>query len=73
MLGFDLATITEINKTLTIPVVALGGAGLLSVLESLYHQTSINAIAAGSFFVFKGKHRGVLIQYPEITKYNFER
>lgn len=73
MLGFDIETIEEVNKLLTIPVVALGGAGQQADFEDLYNKTPINAIAAGSFFVFKGKHRGVLIQYPDIKTYNFKK
>jgi len=72
MKGFDLDTVERVNRTLTIPVVALGGAGEMSDFENLYKTTSINGIAAGSFFVFQGKHRGVLIRYPPIKSYNFE-
>jgi cyclase len=71
MSGFDIETIEAVNTSLSIPVVALGGAGQISDFENLYRQTSINGIAAGSFFVFQGKHRGVLIRYPPISHYNF--
>ncbi len=71
MAGFDRDTIEQINRTLTIPVVALGGAGNSGDFESLYQITPVNAIAAGSFFVFQGKHRGVLIRYPAPSSYNF--
>jgi cyclase len=72
MAGFDLETIEQVNRELTIPVVALGGAGQLSDFENLYKTTGINGIAGGSFFVFQGKHRGVLIRYPPIKSYTFE-
>lgn len=72
MAGFDVETIENINRSLTIPVVGLGGAGQIRDFENLYKRTCINAMAAGSFFVFQGKHRGVLIRYPPIKSYNFE-
>lgn len=72
MSGFDIETIESVNAALTIPVVALGGAGQISDFEDLYRRTSINGIAAGSFFVFQGKQRGVLIRYPAVKDYNFE-
>jgi cyclase len=71
MSGFDLATIRSVSDSLSIPVVALGGAGEISDFEGLFRQTYVNGIAAGSFFVFQGKHRGVLIRYPAISDYNF--
>ena len=72
MTGYDLDMISLISKTLTIPVVALGGAGSNSDIEDGYKKAYANGLAAGSFFVFKGKHRGVLIQYPDIKSYNFK-
>ncbi len=73
MAGFDFETIEQINRTLTIPVVALGGAGKIGDFENLYKRSPVNAFAAGSFFVFQGKHRGVLIQYPSPSSYNFNQ
>ncbi|MGD9562032.1 MAG: AglZ/HisF2 family acetamidino modification protein [Pyrinomonadaceae bacterium] len=72
MTGFDTEMIRQVNRELTIPVVALGGAGHLSDFEDLYAATPVNAIASGSFFVFQGKHRGVLIRYPDPAEYNFK-
>lgn len=73
MSGFDVETIARVNRSLTIPVVGLGGAGKLSDFEELYEETGINAIASGSFFVFQGSHRGILIRYPPISSYNFDK
>ena len=71
MAGYDLALIKKISESLTIPVIALGGAGTSEDIENAYKIGYANGLAAGSFFVFKGPHRGVLIQYPEIKTYNF--
>ncbi|ARV09687.1 imidazole glycerol phosphate synthase subunit HisF [Winogradskyella sp. PC-19] len=63
MKGFDLKLIEKVSNQLEIPIVALGGAGELNHFkEAISHGAS--AVAAGSMFVFKGKHRAVLINYP---------
>lgn len=63
MEGYDLELISLVSKNTTIPVVASGGAGSLEH----FHQAlgaGASAVAAGSMFVFYGKHRAVLISYP---------
>ena len=72
MMGYDLDLIKRVSDSLTIPTIALGGAGSISDIEAGYKSANACGLAAGSFFVFKGKHRGVLIQYPEIKSYNFK-
>lgn len=71
MNGFDLTTLQSVNQQLTIPLVALGGAGTTEDVSKLYQQVPINGIACGSLFVFQGEMRGVLIQYPSIGQYGF--
>jgi imidazole glycerol-phosphate synthase subunit HisF len=63
MEGFDLALIHEITKSVSIPVIASGGAGNLLHLKDAI-QAGASAVAAGSMFVFQGKHKAVLISYP---------
>jgi cyclase len=63
--GFDLETIARISNNLSIPVVGLGGASDLSDMKSLYNKVPVNGMAAGSMFVYQGKQKGVLINYPE--------
>ena len=72
MKGYDLEIIKQISEALTIPVIALGGAGSTLDIEAGYKYAYANGLAAGSFFVFKGEHRGVLINYPEVKNYNFK-
>ncbi|MCB0402467.1 MAG: imidazole glycerol phosphate synthase subunit HisF [Flavobacteriales bacterium] len=71
MAGYDLELIKEISALVTIPVIALGGAGSPADIESGYNYAHATGLAAGSFFVFKGKLRGVLIQYPDVKSYRF--
>ena len=73
MQGYDLDLISQVSEAVTIPVVALGGAGTLDDLRRAYREAHATALAAGSMFVFHGQRRGVLINYPdrsEIAKLN---
>lgn len=63
MNGYDLTLIKEVSSAISIPVVASGGAGVFSDFEAALNAGAA-AVAAGSMFVFHGKHRGVLITYP---------
>lgn len=62
--GYDLDLIRAVSETVSIPVVALGGAGSSSDLSKAYFNGYASAVAAGSLFVYQGKKRGVLINYP---------
>ena len=64
MKGYDLKIIREVADSVPIPLVACGGAGSLQHFRDAIHQGRASAVAAGSFFVFTGKHRAVLITYP---------
>ena len=64
MSGYDLTLIKLISEKVSIPVVALGGAGNFEHLKDCYENTYVNAMAGGSFFVFHGSAKGVLISYP---------
>lgn len=62
--GYDTTLIRKVHAEVTIPVTALGGAGSLQDLSSLIRELGIIGLGAGSLFVFKGKFRAVLVQYP---------
>jgi cyclase len=65
MAGYDLALIREVAGSVTVPVVACGGAGTTEHLREAILNSGASAVAAGSMFVFHGKHRAVLINYPK--------
>jgi len=65
MSGYDIKLIKEVSRSVTIPVVALGGAGSVGHLHKAYRAGCANALAAGSMFVFQGPKKGVLINYLE--------
>ncbi len=64
MQGYDLELSTQFKKILNIPVTFLGGAGSLDHMKALISRLGVVGAAAGSLFVFKGKYRAVLINYP---------
>ena len=63
MAGYDLPLIEAVSQAVSVPVVALGGAGRYEDFAPALNAGA-SAVAAGSMFVFNGKHRAVLISYP---------
>lgn len=63
--GYDLALIDLVRDAVSIPMTVLGGAGSYTDISLLIARYGIIGAAAGSLFVFKGKYRAVLIQYPK--------
>jgi len=68
MHGYDLDYAGEFKRALSVPVTFLGGAGTLDHIGQLIQRLGIIGAAAGSLFVFKGKYRAVLINYPNPQK-----
>lgn len=64
MKGYDLKLIDSIKEIINIPMTILGGAGSLEDISSAINRYGIIGISAGSLFVFKGKYKAVLINYP---------
>ncbi len=71
MCGYDLDLIKKISKAVSIPVVALGGAGNLNHLKQAYVEGFANGLAGGSIFVYQGPYKGVLINYPDKKELSF--
>lgn len=64
MQGYDIPLIRKISEAVTIPVVALGGAGSIMDFQHAVHEGSASAVAAGSLFVYHGSRNAVLVNYP---------
>jgi imidazole glycerol-phosphate synthase subunit HisF len=64
MQGYDIDLIHNITAVVNVPVIACGGAGKVQDLADVITKGGATAAAAGSLFVFQGKHRAVLISYP---------
>lgn len=67
MEGYDLELVRLVSDAVDVPVVASGGAGSADHLRQALNEGRASAVAAGSMFVFKGKHRAVLISYTNLT------
>ncbi len=66
--GYD-DNLIEICRNLTErPITVLGGAGSLNDISNLINKYKIIGAGAGSLFVFKGKYKAVLINYPNKTE-----
>lgn len=61
--GFDIPFLAEINKQITIPLIASGGAGLCVHFADLFKHTGVDAALAASVFHFKE------IKIPELKSY----
>ena len=67
MEGYDLTLVKAVSK-FSVPVVVCGGAGNLQDMTNAVFEGGASAVAAGSMFVFHGKHRAVLINYPKAAE-----
>lgn len=68
MNGYDLALAGMVKAEVRVPLTVLGGAGSLNDMSSLLRECGVVGLAAGSLFVFKGKYRAVLINYPTFAQ-----
>jgi cyclase len=64
MKGYNLNLARQVRESISLPLTVLGGAGSLEDIAALIESFGIVGAAAGSLFVFKGKYRAVLINYP---------
>jgi len=64
MKGYDLDLVEQVRQKINLPLTVLGGAGSLDDFRELFDRFGLIGAAAGSLFVFKGKYRAVLINYP---------
>ena len=63
MKGTDLELIRQASGLVDVPLIAHGGVGSLGHVSAAL-AAGADAVAAGSFLVFRGPHRAVLISYP---------
>ncbi len=62
-LGYDLDLLKLFTNCKELPIIPLGGVGSLADMKEAL-DLGFNSFAAGSFFVYYGKHKAVLITYP---------
>lgn len=68
MSGYDTDLINLVSDNIRVPFTALGGAGSMDDFGDLIEKFGTVGCSAGSFFVFKGKYKAVLISYPSFEE-----
>lgn len=63
--GYDIELLKSLSGELEVPLIACGGAGSLEHMKEAVERGGADAVAAGSMFVFYGRHNAVLITYPK--------
>lgn len=64
MNGYDQELSDLVREQTEVPMTILGGASTFDDIKGLVKRYGIVGAAAGSLFVFKGKYKAVLINYP---------
>jgi len=68
MKGYDIELARRVREAIGLPMSVLGGAGSLDDIGKLIGACGVIGASAGSLFVFKGKLRAVLINYPTVIE-----
>ena len=68
MQGYDWDLISKFREKIQVPLTVLGGAGSFGDISALWKTHGLVGAVAGSLFVFKGKYRAVLINYPNASE-----
>lgn len=68
MKGFDFKLFDLARDLCDAPLTILGGAGHIDDIKQAIERYSIIGVSAGSLFVFKGKYKAVLINYPSLEE-----
>lgn len=61
--GYDVDLLKKVTDAVSIPVIALGGAGRIDHFSDAV-KSGASACAIGSMAVYQGKNKGVLINFP---------
>lgn len=72
MKGYDLELVRSVTEAVSIPVIACGGAGKIGDIKKVIQFAGAHAAAAGSFFVYYGEEKAVLINVPSEDEYYAE-
>jgi cyclase len=65
MKGYDFKLYDFVRDLTSMPMTILGGAGSLDDIKVAIERYKTIGVSAGSLFVFKGKYKAVLINYPD--------
>lgn len=68
MEGFDFKLFDLVRNEIDMPMTIMGGAGKLEDIKEAIKRYKTIGVSVGSLFVFKGKYRAVLINYPNLEE-----
>ncbi|MBO3699757.1 AglZ/HisF2 family acetamidino modification protein [Roseivirga sp. E12] len=63
--GFDVELTRNVTKSVSIPVIAHGGAGNIDHVREVVKKGGASAVALGSMVVYQKKDMGVLVNFPD--------
>lgn len=66
--GFDIDLTKNVSNSVTIPVIANGGAGSVSDIGKVVKDGKADAVALGNMVVYQKKGMGVLVNFPDRMK-----
>ena len=66
MKGYNIPLIEKVYKNINMPLTVLGGAGKIENIKEIFEKYKFVSCAAGSLFIYKGKFKAVLINYPDL-------
>ncbi len=70
MTGYDLELIAKVRPHIHVPLTVVGGVGSFEHIAEMISRFGLTGAGAGSFFVFKGAYRAVLISYLDDQQKN---
>ena len=68
--GFDLELVKRVSDSVSVPVIAHGGAGSVDDINKAVEIGHASAVAVGSMVVFQKKGMGVLVNFPDLELLN---
>ena len=71
MMGYDFNIIRLIRNLVPVPITLIGGAGSIDDIKKLFNEFELVGAGVGSMFVFQGKYKAVLINYPNKDEKNY--
>ena len=71
MMGYDFNIIRLIRNLVPVPITLIGGAGSIDHIKKLFNEFNLVGAGVGSMFVFQGKYKAVLINYPNKDEKNY--
>jgi len=63
--GFDIEITKRISETISIPLIANGGAGSMKHIGEVVKKGGADAISLGSMVVYQKKGMGVMVNFPD--------